>query len=294
MEIWYILIINTIISILFIIFTKDKDQKIFGFFFIVVPVFGFVFYFIPKFIFRISKKHNLYDDSNIKVKVSKESVSKKPDVNEELNVVSFNEVMHVGLNDEKRSLLISAIKDDLIENAAFIQSAMSDKDSETTHYAASATMLIFTKLKTAIQELELQHQLQPENSTLALDLLSAISNYLKSGVLNKRESDFYSNKYIRVFNELKENKPTSLTCDAYLNMIDFQYLSQDVHGSINTAIEAREKFNREETHIKLLEQYYKTGNQSKFEEAFTRFTNSKLSISSNGLDFVRFWNKRLN
>jgi hypothetical protein len=292
MEVWILLILNTVISIIFILFVKDKQQRIFGLFFMILPLFGFILYLGPKFLYRLTKKHNLYDVSNVKLKISDESFSQKPNVPEEMNIVSFDEVMRVGQKEEKRALLLNVLKDDLVDNASFIRSAMGDTDSETTHYAASATMQIYTKLRSAIQALETKLQLNPDDASIMLELLSAISDYILSGVLTKRDNDFYCNKYIRTFNLLKQFEPDLLTCDAYLKQADFQFISMDVHKSILTAIEARDHFDVEDAHLKLLELYYKTGNQSKYNEAFDTFKKSKLTVSNKGLELIRFWSKR--
>jgi hypothetical protein len=45
---------------------------------------------------------------------------------EEMNIVAFSEIMEVGQKEEKRSLLLNVLKDDLVDNASFIRSAMSD------------------------------------------------------------------------------------------------------------------------------------------------------------------------
>jgi hypothetical protein len=242
--------------------------------------------------YQLTQKQNLYDVSNVKLKISEETFSQKPDIQTELNIVSFDEVMQVGRKEEKRALLLNVLKDDLVDNATFIRSAMSDSDSETTHYAASATMQIYTKLRAVIQGLETQVHLEKENTTAMMSLLNAISEYIQSGVLTKRESDFYCNKYIRTFNQLNQIDPDLLTSDSFLKQIDFQFSSFAVHESILTAIEARNRFEQEETHLKLLELYYKTGNQTKFNEAFEIFKQSKLTVSNKGLELIRFWSKR--
>lgn len=293
MEVWIILILNTFISLLFFFLVKDKRQRIFTAFFIILPIFGFAFYFIPKFIFQLTKKHNLYDVTNIKLKINEETFSQKPNIPEEMNIVSFNEVMQVGQKEEKRSLLLNVLKGNLIDNALFIRTAMNDSDSETTHYAASATMQIYSKLRATIQALETQLQNDPENVSIMQKLLKAISNYILSGVLTNRENNFYCNKYIRAFNKLKEVEPNLLTCDDFLKQSDFQFRSLDVHQSILTAIEARDRFDQEEAHLKLLELYYNTGNQRQFNEAFDVFKKSDLTVSNNGLELIRFWGKRM-
>jgi len=292
MEVWIILILNTLFSILFFYFVKDKKQRIFSLFFLVLPIFGIVLYVIPKYIFQLTQKHNLYDISNIKLKISEETFSQKPNIPEEMNVVSFNEVMQIGQKEEKRALLLNVLKDNLIDNASFIRSAMGDSDSETTHYAASATMQIYTKLRAIIQTLETQLQLEPDNSSITKELLGAICEYILCGVLTARENDFYRYKYIYTFNKLKETEPSLLTCNDYLNQSDFLFKSHEVHQSILNAISARDRFDQEEAHLKLLELYYKTGNQNKFNDAFDVFKKSKLTVSNNGLELIRFWGKR--
>lgn len=292
MTIWILLLINVFLTLLFYFQVKDDKERVFCALFLILPIVGFLIYFMPKMFFGVTKKHNLYDVSNVKLKINEESFSKKPNVQEEMNIVAFNEVMDIGLKEEKRALLLNVIKDDLVDNAAFIRSAMGNTDSETSHYAASATMQIYTKLRASIQSLETQLQLELGHDSVMLELLSVIGEYILSGVLTKRDRDFYAQKYIKTFNQVMDEAPDILTSNHYLRMVDFQFLTSSVHESIKTAVLARDKFDNEETHLKLLELYYKTGNKAFFEEAYKQFLASNLTVSSAGLDLIRFWNMR--
>jgi hypothetical protein len=287
-----LLVVNTVLAVVFILTVRHPQERIFGLFFLILPGFGPLFYFGPKLWFQVTKKHNLYDVSNVKLKINKETFSQKPNVPEEMNIVAFSEIMEVGQKEEKRSLLLNVLKDDLVDNASFIRSAMSDSDSETTHYAASATMQINTKLRLAIQSLETRQQLDPNDALIRMDLLSAISDYIDSGVLTQRDSDFYRNKYITTFEALKAMDPDRLTCECYLNQADYLLARREAHRGIQVAIEARDRFDREEAHLKLLELYYKTGNQKQFAVAFTAFKNANLTVSNQGLELIRFWSQR--
>ena len=292
MEWLIILLVNTLAAILFMVTGRHKSERIFGLFFIAVPVFGWMFYYGPKWWFQITRRHNLYDASNIKLKISEEEFSQKPNVVEEMNIVSFDEVMQVGQKEEKRALLLNVLKDDLVDNASFIRSAMADSDSETTHYAASATMQINSKLRSAIQALETRQQADPQNPQILVELLAAISEYLGSGVLTQRDSDYYRNKYIRSFNGLAFLDERRLTCEDYLKQADYLYLSREAHKAIQVATTARDRFGTEEAHLKLLELYYKTGNHKQFDLAFTAFKHADLTVSNQGLELIRFWSQR--
>jgi hypothetical protein len=125
-----------------------------------------------------------------------------------------------------------------------------------------------------------------------MDLLSAISDYINSGVLTQRDSDFYRNKYITNFDALKAMDPDRLTCESYLNQADYLLARRDAHRSVQVAVEARDRFDREEAHLKLLELYYKTGNQKQFTVAFSTFKKANLTVSNQGLELIRFWNQR--
>lgn len=289
---WILLFLNTAAAVVFMVTGRHKAERIFGLFFIAVPGFGWLFYYGPKWWFQITRRHNLYDASNIKLKINEEEFSKRPNVLEEMNIVSFDEVMQVGQKEEKRALLLNVLKDDLIDNASFIRSAMGDSDSETTHYAASATMQVNSKLRTAIQALESRQQLEPQDPQLLVDLLTTISDYLNIGVLTQRDYDYYRNKYIRYFNALMLLDEPRLSCDDYLKQADYLYLSLDAHKAIQTAIGARDRFKTEEAHLKVLELYYKTGNHKQFDIAFKAFKQADLTISNQGLELIRFWSHR--
>lgn len=292
MEWWIILILNTVAAIVFMMTARHRAERIFGLFFIAVPVLGWLFYYGPKWWFQITQRHNLYDASNIKLKINEEEYSQKPNVTEEMNIVSFDEIMQVGQKEEKRALLLNVLKDDLVDNALFIRSAMSDSDSETTHYAASATMQINSKLRSAIQALETVQQQDPQNPQVLVELLDAISEYLNSGVLTQRDSEYYRNKYIRCFNGLIFLDELRLSCENYLKQADYLYLSREAHKAIQVAVTARDRFGSEAAHLKLLELYYKTGNHKQFDLAFAAFKHADLTVTNQGLELIRFWSQR--
>jgi hypothetical protein len=72
-----LLVVNTVLAVVFILTVRHPQERIFGLFFLILPGFGLLFYFAPKLWFQVTKKHNLYDVSNVKLKINEETFSQK-------------------------------------------------------------------------------------------------------------------------------------------------------------------------------------------------------------------------
>lgn len=267
-------------------------QKNLVVFFMAVPVLGFVLYYLPDFIRKMTKKKNTYNESDIKLITSEENFAKNPEMTEEMNIISFDEAMIISSKNEKRSLLLNLLKKDLKKNTSLINSALGDSDSETSHYAASATLELYKNFKNEIKEIEASIALGENDERHIRDLLTILEEALGSGILSNRDCSIYMNRFISVMKRTKTDFPGILLFDDYICFIDYLFLTNDTYGSIAAAIQLKDNYKNEVAYLKLLELYYKTKNQIKFQLIFEEFINSDLILSNKGLEFIRFWNLR--
>ncbi len=290
-----VLMINFGFTIFFVITCRKRERStisIFAIMFLLVPVFGFAVYFLPQFLFKITHKKNLYDRDDLILFQEKEQYVMRPKLKEELNIVPFEEALAIGKNDEKRALLLGILKKDMIKNTQITQSALNDIDSETSHYAAAATMEVYRKMKLRIQELEAEAAKDTLNFDLKKQLLDQIYEYVQSGVLSERDRMINVNKYISLMKETIEKYPDRMHTADYVHQIDFLMETNHPHEAEALAKQAKNEDADEEIYLKLLEIYFELKNEREFNEIFTELKDSKINLSRKGLETVRFWMSR--
>lgn len=292
-----VLVINVGFTILYVITERKRNDHtalIFVAMFLFVPIFGFAVYFLPQFIYKITHKQNSYDRDDLILFQEKEQYVMKPKLEEELNIVPFQEALAIGKADEKRALLLGILKKDMMNNTQITQFALNDIDSETSHYAAAATMEVYRKMKLGIQELEAEIKNDPQNFELQKQLLDQIYEYVKSGVLSERDRMVHINTYIARMNAAIDQKADALPTVYYVHQIDFLMETNRLHEAETLAKQVKEKGANEEIYLKLLEIYFELKNEREFYNTFTELKDSEINLSSKGMEAVRFWMSRGN
>lgn len=286
------LIVNLILTIIFIISNSKKEYMnvfIFAAMFLLVPFFGFIVYFLPHLLFKIIMKRNLYDHNDLIFLQENEQYVQKPNLQEELDIVPFNEMLAVGETREKRALMLGILKKDMLNNSRITQSALNDSDSETSHYAAAATMEVYRKIKLKIQGLEAKLSKTKSDVDLMKMLLDEIYVYVDSGVLSLRDRRININKYIKLFDEILKADSDKLKTDDFIYQIDFLIETNCVHDAEVLCRREKEKNPSEAIYLKLMEIYFNLQNKPAFDKTFLELKQSAIILSNKGLEILRFW-----
>ena len=287
-----VLIINLIATIIFVIIEKKKDNNhvfLFAVMFLLVPVFGLLIYYIPHIMFLLTHRRNIYDSSDLVTHQLNEQYVERPQVAEELDIVPFEEAMAVGTTDEKRSLLLDVLKRDMLKSSKIAQSALNDKDSETSHYAAAATMEIYRKLKINVQDVESRFVLDKKDPELRREYLDALYEYISSEVLSRRDYLINANKYVQLFNDTRNTSEEVLQCKDYIRQIDFLMELNNPYNAETIAKKAKQLFYNEDVYLKLMDVYFQMKNQTEFNKVFEELKKANISLSNHGLETIRFW-----
>lgn len=287
-----ILILNLILTVIFIIVNlkgKNYSSLWYSIVFLMVPVFGLAIYFVPHFFFKIIHKRNLYDRRDLILFEGEEEYIMHPKVEEELNIVPFQEALAVSEVEEKRALLLGMLKKDISKHSKLIQNALDDEDSETSHYAAAATMEIYRKMRFKIQELEVKFLENVDNFETRRNLIDAIYEYIDSGVLSERDRIININKYVQIISDTLEKYKNQLICEDYIHQIDFLMELKRPHEAEQLAKDSKERFFNEMSFMKLLEIYFDVKNKIEFDRTLEELRKADIVLSSKGLETMRFW-----
>ncbi len=296
--IYSILLINSLLVLNFIATSIRNKSKLFlSLFFIFLPLIGFIIYIVSMIVIKFLNS-KLYDRLNLVKRYKSEEEIHAPDVDKELNIIPINDAMVISNTFEKRKLLLDQFKKDIYVNYKNILDASNDKDSETAHYVASVKMEVYNKLNLALQEaIKTYENVKSENDkkkneTTTYSLLTALINIIESKLLSDNELILYIIRYC----DLVEEVLLINSEEADLDLIEFLdkfimysvYIKRYTHV-IATFNKIPKKQRNERMYIQILKMYYDTNQEDNFKIIFNDLLNSSISLSSEGLELVRFW-----
>ncbi|MBC8061245.1 MAG: hypothetical protein H7Y18_11330 [Clostridiaceae bacterium] len=286
-------LVNFIISIVIYLYEKKvrKKDAIIGFLIMIfLPFCGVIFYIVmvvcEKYIVEFDNKHfKLWFDNDFK---QESLIRRSGDLKNAMDIIPIEEALV--LNDEsvKRRLIINAIKGDSYQYLGFLKKALKDKDTETSHYAATAVTEVKRKLTMALQEFEVKYQQDDSNMEVLTTYVGILKKYNESGLLDKKA--YIKNQYkyreilIRILSMDKTNEfyfEEIIKCDITLR-------------KFNEAISYCENYmeifiNSETPYLLLLQIGYINKNVNQFNRIMLKLRSSQVKLSSNGIKILRFW-----
>ena len=208
-ELWIgliVLIINTVISLLYLFFNlfvkKEKAGSYWMRFWVMLicPVVGPLFFLFGWLYYKLfmNEPVDLED-----VVFSKERVKtyRKADEARERNIVPMEEAMAVSDRASTRELMLDLVRKDIRESLSTIAKALNSEDSEVSHYAASVLQETLNgfrnnvqKLYVAIQELKEEEGNGPLIIKYCRELIFDLNSVLKQNVLSPMEQETYVNQ----------------------------------------------------------------------------------------------------
>lgn len=208
----------------------------------------------------------------------------------ELDVVPLEDALIVSQHRERRQALIDVLKQDTIQYIEVLQSAISNEDTETSHYAVSAIMELKRKLLVSLQELEVLYEQEQDNDKVSRSYIEVLAVYLKSGFLDERTKRKYQYTYLSVLTHyLQQYEKQEWLFAAKLGIEIELGIYADAE---QTALQYVEHFPlSENAHLALLKYYFVIRSYQKLEQALNRLKSSPIRLSNEGLTTVRFWSK---
>ncbi|NCC76865.1 MAG: hypothetical protein EOM08_10580 [Clostridia bacterium] len=286
------LLVNSLAAGIYLLLNAHRPQRLLALFFLILPGLGFAFYFIPVLWFRFTQHHNLYDESNVRLNLAQEDFAHDPDVAEEINEVSFHEAARVASSQEKRSLLMGILRHDLLQSPDLLQSALDDDDTETAHYAASASLEINRRLKNSVQKQEALHYAEPANLETLRSLLDAVARLLEFSLLTERETYFYRSKQNDLYHQLEQLGSDFVSEIDAISWSEALLAIKRPHDALAKAVAANTRFPSEATWLNRLKLAYQLRDRVAFETALDEFLQTRLVVSEKGLNLIRFWKER--
>lgn len=288
------LIIHVTISLVYIfLFNKyDFYQRLYrGIIILFMPIWGILFFLLSDLLERINGKERLYDREELMAKRSKKEFIVKPDYQQYVNLVPLEEALILADPKEKRKLLLDVLKKSMDGYITPVKMALGDKDSETSHYAASTLMELTRRHMLFLQTMALEYEKNKEDITFSLAYAEYLRKYADSGILEEREKNKYLNQYIQVMEKIisKEEKK-NISENIYGEFIE-ALMEVKLYDNIEKwCKEYQELYPRsEKPYLCFLKYFYLTGQNKNFFKMLQELKNSSIPVSKDTLSIIRFW-----
>jgi hypothetical protein len=258
-----------------------------------LPVVGWLFpIFWPKHWFQTKSGEmetdlfELKDDPDLR----QMGIHSMVEVEKELNVVSIEEALIVSEYAVRRKVMINVLKEDSMKYMDILQKAVSNEDTETSHYAVSAIMEMKRKLTLSLQELSLNYETNKDDAYILRTYADVLNNYMKSGFLDERTLRKYKFTYILVLEQLIGLLPEDDS--AYIEKVDAELEVGGLLEAEKTALLYLDRHpESEDAYLCLLKVYFYMKSYIRLQEILNLLKRSPIRLSNRALTLVRYWSE---
>ncbi|MFB9325904.1 hypothetical protein ACFFSY_08180 [Paenibacillus aurantiacus] len=258
-----------------------------------LPVFGLPLAIIQDFAARgeaASDEERFRELMN--ARAASDRIFQRVNVGREVNLLPLEEALIVNETGTRRRLLLDVLKEDMDEKMIpLLEQAMSNEDTETSHYAVTAVMEIKRKLLLDIQKYSVRYEADKTHLPTQLAYAEAIQRYLNSGFMDKRTQTGYRMTYVRLLKELLRTEAASEAL--YADVVRAQMALGHYDEALRYAKRFLEQYETsEDAYLVLLDVYYTLQLKEPFEETLEALKASKISVSNKGLNVIRYWSAK--
>ncbi|MDP4179767.1 MAG: hypothetical protein Q8942_01605 [Bacillota bacterium] len=286
-----LIILYTVFSILYVKFSSLSKED-FAFKLIIVltlPFIGFLFLLITGFLSN-KTEHDKYSEQELNEAAINEKfiLPHTLYLDKEINTVPVEEALIINDNSIKRGLIIDILKEDTEKYIGTLIKALTDEDTETSHYAATAIAEIRQQFNSAIQDFTAIYYENKTHVATLKKFADILKKYLESGLLDNKSFLKKRILYSEVLENLIENY-----------MPEEKYFIYKINceldmGDMETAALYCRKFkeaygNSENVYMSYLKLFYCKGSYKNITNLIQKVKSSPVRISGNLLKTVRFW-----
>lgn len=273
-----------------VLFRKADSKKNYKIIIIIFfPVFGMLLLIIQDIIEKLVKK---VDTEQI-LDLSDESESldfgtiRKIDYENEINIIPIDDVLSLNSNSVKRKMIFEILKEDTITYMGYLEKALGNSDTETSHYAATTVLEIQNKFNKALQDFDFKYEKSKDNLEVLLKYSEVLKKYVTSSLIDQKSQLKYKNIYSRVLEDILNIEPTEET---FIDKINCELEL----GNFNTAMIFCNRFLKlypecENAFIMLMKYYYVMYDFKGFSNTLSALKASDIRFSNRGLNITRYW-----
>ena len=204
------------------------------------------------------------------------------------NIVPLEEALLINDRQIRKKLILEMLLDDPNKNINILLLARENNDVDTAHYANTTIAKIQRNFQLQVQQLSVEHEADPENSSILNRYIEILGNFIESGL----SEAFLLKRQRIIFADLLEKK---ISLDGW----NKKTLLKKIYNclalkDISTAIEANEILKKnfpddEQTWINALQISVAGHDAVRLEKTIDEINSRKISWSSSGKEQVNTW-----
>ena len=292
-----LLIVHLFISLIyfaFILHRKSFQQSVYRLivvfffpiagllFFLVSGIFGIVF----KDTGNIEESYQEYVKDNSQVDYVQDI-----DFSKEINTIPLSDSLTLGTVKQRRAFLVDLLKKDYMRYIRVLQKAVSNEDSETSHYAGAALMEIKKQFEELLREKDRQYSRDKENIKAMQENIGIIKKYLSSGLPDEVEKKEFS---INLSYMLEQYLKKDHSCKQYF--MDKINLDLEL-GNNKEAEEYSRDFCRyfkddQEPYFMLLKFFFHTNNLRSMRKVVSYIRERQFRLDTRNRQLLDYWERR--
>lgn len=287
-----LLIINLIISIVIFILQLPINRKIAFiclFTSAFIPIFGPLMCAAMLIQFQ-EGRHEMAADETIKKYAIKET--EYVDQERLRNVVPTNDALSISNESERRTFLLGLLrKKDLKSLNNTLKKALTNEDSEASHYAASAIMELQRESYSVMMENEkIYKQSSPASYEDSIAYAVSIMGYLDCSEVGQLENYTFRSRYETTMKYIIDNHLDSCNPTDFENLIDMLIKQgRNEEASIYSKKYCKQFPDVENSLVYRLQTAYLQNDETEFQETIKNIHNSDFVLSPSTLSMIRFW-----
>lgn len=288
----WIIIMHLMLAVGYVIygFIKGKDRKkyvIVAIIIAITPPIGCVIFIVAQLLYNILFAKDIDRDA---VSFSKKRVKiyTLPDEERELNVVPVNETLAVSDKGTQRQLILNVLKDYYDHSLATISEALHSRDSEVSHYAASALMDAISDFRSTAQNMLHAMQKHQDDMEVKMICFCYLRDALRKRFLPGLEYKSYIYTLNDVLKEMVDFDQDLVVPQCYEDMADFLLELKDYTNAYLWCEQLKMQYPFTLSYYKsAMKLAYAEGNTSLFFSLIKQLEGSDINIDSITLDLIR-------
>lgn len=291
-----ILIVNLLLGLIYFISRLiKKDYKrglIMTIFIILTPPIGVIYLIVSWIIFQVYFKNRIgiLSIEELSLRKDKIEMTVKDDFKSAIDKVPLEEALIVSESKDARRLILDILKEEKGDYINSIYSAIDNKDSEVSHYAAAAITDIMDKFKTKEKALGCDYRNDRHNKEIANAYINYLGDFLMTRILSSVEQKRYLELLEGAVIKIEEDIPKILRGYHYCVLINISIdlkLMDKAEYWVEKALANRK--NELETYRAGLNFYYTNGDLTKFKNLLERLKSSDVRLDNETLEIIRFF-----
>jgi len=290
-------ILHILISLIYLAFMlkrKSLQQSVYRFVVVLfLPGLGILFFILSGIFSRVVKGSENIENSYQKYVRDDSHIEyvHKIDFNKEVNIVPLSDSLTLSTVQQRRAFLVDLLKKDYSRYIKVLRRAVSNEDSETSHYAGAALMEIKKQFEGLLYEKNRQYESDRANIKKLRENIETIKKYINSGLPDEVEKKEFSINLSFLLEKYLEK-------DRYRKQFFTDKINLDLElGNIKEAERTCKEFYRYFSHdqapyFMLLKFFFSTNNIKSLRKVIGHIKKKKFNLSEKNRQLLYFWERQ--